>query len=260
YFPSFGTSLTTISSTDTMSSFPTTYNANLTAINNGKLEASDYFATTTHATITSIPQLTSIGTQTNFTSTYASSTQLSLSGLSWFTGLASFDNSTSTLGTLTTGWATNFYPTYASSTALTATTLYSTDSTLTAASTTNTSASQSLFVAEKRVIGDRFLTQTYATSSVAGWTSTTTLPSLVIPVDMTLNSTQCVTDTGTLNVQYQYASTFPAMLNASTTKGTFTFSSNNTPSASDSFSISFGTPASSPTEISCTARFVPTGT
>lgn len=51
----FGTSLTTISSTDNLADFPTTYNTNLTAINAGKIEV----GTTSVASITTLGGLTS---------------------------------------------------------------------------------------------------------------------------------------------------------------------------------------------------------
>jgi len=54
----FGTSVTTISGTDTMSDFPTTYNANLSALNAGKMEIS----TTTLPLITTLTGLTTTGT------------------------------------------------------------------------------------------------------------------------------------------------------------------------------------------------------
>ncbi|MDE2232897.1 MAG: hypothetical protein KGJ90_02080 [Patescibacteria group bacterium] len=44
---------------------------------------------------------------------------INLSNANSWTGRQNFNNSTSTLGTITTGWATNFYPTYASSTQIT---------------------------------------------------------------------------------------------------------------------------------------------
>lgn len=56
----FGTTLTSLTSTDKLSDFPTTYNANLTALNNGKVEVS----TTTMTLITSLPNLATIGTIT----------------------------------------------------------------------------------------------------------------------------------------------------------------------------------------------------
>lgn len=56
--PNFGTSLTTISSSDQLSDFPTTYNANLAALNAGKIEIS----TTTLPLITTLANLTTTGT------------------------------------------------------------------------------------------------------------------------------------------------------------------------------------------------------
>lgn len=55
---SLGASLTEISGTDTMSSFPTIYNDNLSALNSAKIEVS----TTTLPNITTLSSLTTIGT------------------------------------------------------------------------------------------------------------------------------------------------------------------------------------------------------
>lgn len=59
---SFGSTITSILGTDTLSSSRTVINDNFTSLNNGKLESSTYFSTTTHSTITTIPNLTTIGT------------------------------------------------------------------------------------------------------------------------------------------------------------------------------------------------------
>lgn len=61
--PQFGTTLTDLNSTDTMSDFPTLYNANNDALNAGKVEVS----TTTMFLLTSAPNLTTVGTITSGT-------------------------------------------------------------------------------------------------------------------------------------------------------------------------------------------------
>jgi hypothetical protein len=110
--------------------------------------------------------------------------------------------------------------------------------------------------------GLRYVSFFYATSTT--WTgSTTPLVLGVIPIGFTLLSTQCSTATSTtdttgtykLNVQYQYgtAGTSLAMLNASTTVGTFTWGSSNTPTAGSLLQVVAGTPTNSPTQIGCTA-------
>jgi len=55
---SVGATLTTISSTDNLSNFPTTYNANLSELNNSKFELSNWFATTTATQITDLGTIT----------------------------------------------------------------------------------------------------------------------------------------------------------------------------------------------------------
>ncbi len=108
----------------------------------------------------------------------------------------------------------------------------------------------------KTAIADRFLTFSYSTTTA--WTGSSTLLELgPAPFGMTWNSVSCHTTAGTLNVQYQYGTgptlTLP-MFNASTTNGTVTFTSNNTPAKGNSMAVTVGTPASTPTGISCTVN------
>lgn len=94
---------------------------------------------------------------------------------------------------------------------------------------------------------------TLSMSTTTAWTGTSSIPAFVIPQAMTLNTVQCSTDVGTLNVQFKYGNNvFPAMFQASTTVGTIIWASNNTPAAGATSTISFGTPGSSPTQVSCT--------
>ena len=60
--PTLGATVTTINSSDQLSDFPTVYNANLNALNNGKFELTDWFATTTHTNMASLPSLATVGT------------------------------------------------------------------------------------------------------------------------------------------------------------------------------------------------------
>jgi hypothetical protein len=55
----FGATITTIQGSDTLKALRTTINDNFSNLNADKLEISDYYGTTTHATITSLPALTS---------------------------------------------------------------------------------------------------------------------------------------------------------------------------------------------------------
>ncbi len=58
------TSITTINGSDTLKDSRTVINNNFTSLNNNKVENSSYYATTTHANISSLPALTTIGTIT----------------------------------------------------------------------------------------------------------------------------------------------------------------------------------------------------
>lgn len=91
---------------------------------------------------------------------------------------------------------------------------------------------------------------TYATSSA--WTATTTIPLAPAYVAETWNGVKCFTDAGTLNVSFYDGTNRMDILNASTTVGTFTLSTNNTFTAGEKRYVDIGTPATSPTKISCT--------
>jgi hypothetical protein len=93
-------------------------------------------------------------------------------------------------------------------------------------------------------------TFTYATSTA--WTGTTTIPLGTAYVAETWNGVQCFTDAGTLNVDFYHTTTHMALLNASSTVGTFGFATNNTLTAAEKRYVDVGTPATSPTKISCT--------
>lgn len=112
-----------------------------------------------------------------------------------------------------------------------------------------------LSVNNDTVTGKRYLTFTYATTTA--WTGTTTLLQLgVAPIGLTFSSVQCGTDAGTLNLQYQYGTgptlVLPMILGASSTVGTVNFTSNNTPVSPNIIGVKAGTPASSPTTVTCT--------
>jgi hypothetical protein len=107
----------------------------------------------------------------------------------------------------------------------------------------------------------RFFTLSYSTTTA--WTGTTTVALGTAPAAVTLKSVQCYTDAGTLNVQWKYGSgptNVTPLLNASTTIGTVTFTGSNTPAAGNAFKVDIGTPASSPTSISCTITALVAGT
>ena len=75
---------------------------------------------------------------------------------------------------------------------------------------------------------------------------------MVIPFAGTIRQAICDTDAGTLGVDIYHTSTHLAYLNASTTKGTVKFTSNNTVTAGETLYMVAGTPASSPTSLTCT--------
>lgn len=91
---------------------------------------------------------------------------------------------------------------------------------------------------------------TYSTSTA--WTATTTIPLGPAYTSEAFNGVMCFTDTGTLNVSFYDGTNRMNMFNASTTVGTVSLSSNNTFTATEKRYVDVGTPASSPTKISCT--------
>jgi len=103
-----------------------------------------------------------------------------------------------------------------------------------------------------RVIGNGsfYPSFTYATSTA--WAGTTTIPLGPAYVAETWNGVKCFTDTGTLQVSFNDATNRMNWMNASTTVGTVVLSTNNTFTASEKRYVDVGTPASSPTKISCT--------
>jgi hypothetical protein len=136
--------------------------------------------------------------------------------------------------------------------------------TLTASLLTATNASTTnLTVNSTNIEGDgsasdyitptRAISASYATTTT--WTGSTTVLDIgIAPFGLTINTARCHTDTGTLNVQLQYGTgpTKPAMLSASSTIGTQSLASSNTPAKGNDIEIVFGTPASSPTQVNCT--------
>lgn len=92
----------------------------------------------------------------------------------------------------------------------------------------------------------------YSTSTA--WTGTTTV-FLQLGYGEIFNSVQCATDVGTIGVDFYHASSHLNYIpTASTTANVFTFTTNNTITASDLTKVDLGTPASSPTKIICTVK------
>lgn len=94
---------------------------------------------------------------------------------------------------------------------------------------------------------------TYATTS---WTATTTIFMAPAMAAQTWNTAKCETSVGTLNVVVNDGTNNSNLLNASTTIGTFTLSSNNSFTSSETIRVDIGTPASSPVKIACRFKYV----
>lgn len=104
----------------------------------------------------------------------------------------------------------------------------------------------------KKVLGNGNIYPTFSYATSTAWTGTTTIPLGTAFVAETWSGVQCFTDTGTLNVSFTDGTNRMKAINASTTVGTVTLSTNNTFTAAEKRYVEVGTPASSPTKISCT--------
>lgn len=96
---------------------------------------------------------------------------------------------------------------------------------------------------------------TYASftiSTTTAWAGTTTIPLGPAYTAEAFNGVKCNTNTGTLFVQFSDGTNHMNDFQASTTVGTVSLSSNNTYTAAEKREVRIGTPASSPTSISCT--------
>jgi len=110
----------------------------------------------------------------------------------------------------------------------------------------------SLFIDNIRVSPYQEFSFSYATSTP--WTATTTLL-LGSPFEAeTFAYGQCFTDAGTLVVQIGDGTNKMEPWNASSTIGTQTLATNNSFTAQEKRYIDIGTPATSPTKISCTFK------
>ncbi len=97
----------------------------------------------------------------------------------------------------------------------------------------------------------------YATSTT--WTGTSTLRIGPSPAAITVDHAYCETDTGTVGVSlYDGTNRANYIVTASTTINKFAYSSNNTFTAGETIRVDVGTPASTPTTLSC--RFMYTYT
>jgi len=103
-----------------------------------------------------------------------------------------------------------------------------------------------------RILGNGNFYPAFFYSTTTAWTGTTTIDLGPSYVGETWNGVQCFTNTGTLNVRFNDGTNHMNLFNASTTVGTVTLSTNNTFTAAEKRYVDIGTPASSPTRISCT--------
>lgn len=127
--------------------------------------------------------------------------------------------------------------------------------TITNASTTNLTTSQSFFINGVRQPQYMKLSSGHSTST---WSGTTTARILARDTG-TLKDISCDMSAGTVNVQvYVNSTAVTPMFNASTTAGIVTFSANNTFTDRDTIKFDFGTPASTPKDVDCTVRAHPT--
>lgn len=105
-----------------------------------------------------------------------------------------------------------------------------------------------------RVLSNGYLYPAFTYSTSTAWAGTTTIPLGPSFVAETWSQVMCFTDAGTVNVSFYDGTNRMNLFNASTTVGVVTLSTNNTFTAAEKRYVDVGTPASSPTKVSCTLR------
>jgi len=99
-----------------------------------------------------------------------------------------------------------------------------------------------------------FIYQSFAYATSSAWTGTTTIPLGPAGISETWSQAKCFTDAGTIQVSFNDGTNRMDWINASTTVGTTTLANNNQFVSSEKRYVDLGTPASSPTKVSCTIR------
>lgn len=103
-----------------------------------------------------------------------------------------------------------------------------------------------------RVLSNGYFTPAFSYATTTAFTGTTTIALGPAYFAETWTGVKCFTDAGTVNVSFNDGTNRMDMFNASTTVGTVTLTTNNTFTASEKRYVDIGTPASSPTKVSCT--------
>ncbi len=99
----------------------------------------------------------------------------------------------------------------------------------------------------------RYINISYATTTA--WTGTTTLQLGPAFDAQTFISAKCFTDAGTLNASVYDGTNRMDLIGVSTTVGETALSTNNLFTLSEKRFVDIGTPASSPTKVSCSIKF-----
>lgn len=107
-----------------------------------------------------------------------------------------------------------------------------------------------------KVLGNGSLYPSFTYSTTTAWAGTTTIPLGPTRVGETWNDVTCFTDAGTLGVSFYDGTTrmTPYIPTASTTVNVNLLTTNNTFTSLEKRYVDVGTPASSPTKISCTVN------
>lgn len=231
--PSFGSTVTTINGSDTLSSSRTTINTNFSNLNTGKFELSSWYATTSAAQLTTLANLTTVGTIG--AGTWQSTTPVGLAyggtaATSYTTSGATLYYTGSTFATAPLTSAVTF--TFASTTALSASgRLYSTDTVNSWSGPLNPTHS--------------FVLSTATTTTWGGTTTPAYVPTLTMPFAGTLRQARCTASSTQaflgVTPYINTTKTTPSYFVASTTIGVEKFTANNTFSAGDRISIFVGT-------------------
>ena len=99
-----------------------------------------------------------------------------------------------------------------------------------------------------------YIYRSFTIATTTAWTGTTTPRYLGIGQGETWDSIRCATDVGTVNIDLYQNVSHLNFISASSTAGILNLSTNNTIVSGATTTVAVGTPASSPTQVTCTVK------
>ena len=231
----FGSTITPILGSDTLSSSRSVNNTNLSNLNTDKIEAGN----------------ANVFTALQIFGSAASTTQISSFNGAYFGSTAtSTFNSVGDLLVVGSTTLQNFTSKVGTSTIFTATTVNTTNFASTNGTTTNATTT-TLAIGSQLVTAYQTPGFTYSTTTWSG-TTTINLPSPFF--QSKINNITCYSDVGSVWADFYHTTTHLTLFSASTTQGIMSFTSNNTMTPQEKWYVNLGTPASSPTTVTCSIK------